>query len=201
MDNQFEDYKSEVAPDRTVLLAVAPSDFQDMEFQGIRQVMVEFGYNLEITSLKAGECHGMYGTVVRSDFPFPEIEPENYQALVFVGGTGISVLIDNEDAISLAQRFAQQNKIIGALSDAPLILIAAGVLPAGAKISASDPLRQAIRDGGFNYSDDHVSVDGHFITADNYQASQEFAHEMLAVFNRETDNQDSYEESDMEESA
>lgn len=188
MNTETGDYQSESDPDKTVLLAILQDDFNDREYIPIRKALIESGYNVEICSQKEGECHGIYGTVLYADFGFQDIEPANYIAVIFLGGLNIKTMAEDHQTIEFVQRFVASGKLIGALSEAPLIIMEAGILKSGQSLTASPSLKEDLLQRGVIYTGENITLDGNIMTGKSQDTAEEFAEKLIEIFRSQSAN-------------
>ncbi len=156
-----------------VLMVIAPDQFRDEEYDHPKQVLESLGATVTTASIAPGPCRGKLGMLARATVALNEVQPDKYDALVFVGGAGSSIYFDDLDAHALASAMYGDGKIIGAICVAPSILARAGLLTrrnATAFASQHDDLV----DHGAVWTGAPVQVDGSIVTANGPGAAQDF---------------------------
>lgn len=159
--------------DKKILMVVANQDFRDEEYLTPRQEFEEAGIAVATVAGQQGECVGVGGTVINSDFNFDEVEVGEYDAVVFVGGIGCEQYFADEAALKLARDFATVGKFVCAICWAPVILAHAGLLE-GKKVTVSEVGQAEIKAAGAIYTGEMVTVDGKIITAIGPETSSDF---------------------------
>ncbi|MEI6841599.1 MAG: DJ-1/PfpI family protein [Methanomicrobiales archaeon] len=159
-----------------VLIAIAPEKFRDEEFAEPIDALQKAGIAFDIASTRRGTCVGMFGARTTATLSFEEVEPEQYDGLVIVGGPGSQVHLWNDEMlVHLAKFFHKSGKVIAAICLAPVVLARAGVLK-GKKATyfenhASD---FEMKKGGTIIMKDPVVTDGRVITANGPLTAKEF---------------------------
>lgn len=157
-----------------ILMVIAPQRFRDEEvFQPLDEFL-KAGHRVELASTQPGICTGTRGGSIEVGLALKDVNLTAYDALVFAGGGGTTLLFDDVNARELARKAAVQNKILAAICLAPVILARAGVLK-GKKATVSGQKAAEIESLGAIYTGPGVTVDGNLITANAPKASQIFA--------------------------
>lgn len=158
---------------KKILIVVAPINFQDLEYEHTREELEKAGFDIKIASLQSGIARGALGAQVQIDFMINEINENDFDAVIFIGGGGMIELVDNEELYKLAKKFAKSNKITAAICIAPMILANAGLLnqkKGTVHISAKNDYIAK----GINYTGELVTTDGNIITASGPDAARNF---------------------------
>lgn len=163
-----------------VLIILAAKDFRDEEYQIPRQIMEAAGFSLKVASTTVRECHGRFGLAVKPDFQIEKANPEEFDALVFVGGPGAAEYYNHLYAHELIQRFHASGKVIGAICIAPMILGKAGILE-GKNITAYSSEAAQLKQLGAKVSANKVEKDKNIITANGPDAAKDFGNMLVKV--------------------
>ncbi len=162
------------------LVVVAPQNFRDEELQGTLQGLESHGIGYTIVSTRSGECKGMLGMVVKCD-GIDEVNTSNYDALIFIGGSGIPVVRQDERFLNLAQEFYEKGKVVAAICWSPTILAKAGVLKGknatvwvGFDPEYNEETPKVLEQYGARFVDEPVVVDGRIVTGNGPAAADEF---------------------------
>ncbi len=163
---------------KKVLFIIAFKDFRDEEFFEPKEILEKAGFQIEVASTEKGLAMGVNGGEVKVDFIIDEARVDDYEAIIFVGGSGANRNIENIRFHRLAREAVMKNKIIGAICIAPLILARSGILEnhkATVWTSALErgPIQQ-LKDGGAVYENQPVVVDENIITANGPQSANQF---------------------------
>lgn len=160
------------------LFIVSPSNFRDEELFIPKKILEENEIETEVASLNTKTAIGVMKGEQQIDLEISEVNVDNYDAIIFVGGPGAKIYFENKDAIEIAKSTAGRNKILGAICIAPVILANAGVLSKRRATCWTDESGQ-IKKGGAKYIDNEVIVDGNIVTASGPQAAGKFGEEIL----------------------
>jgi protease I len=170
---------------KSILMVIAYKDFRDEEYFKTRQVFENAGAKIKVASNKIGEAIGAEGNTVETEILIKEARPEDYDAVVFIGGSGALTYIDNEDSYKLAEETIYNKKILAAICISPVILAKAGVLEGKkATVWTSPTDKSAVKileENGAEFSDQPAVADGTIITGSGPGASKEFAMKVVEV--------------------
>ncbi len=159
---------------KKVLFVVAPKNFRDEELLETEKILSGYGAKSTLASTTKGNVVGMLGAVVRPNALLSEVDPKDYDVVVFVGGSGCPVLWDNEDAHRIAQEAYKAGKLVAAICLAPVILARAGLLK-DCKATVFETAKGELVKGGAKYVEKSVVRCGRIITANGPKAVRRFA--------------------------
>ncbi len=161
-----------------VLLIIAPKDFREDELFGIKEALESNGIKTEIASTTKEIAKGTSGREVKPDKSLKEVDPENYDYIIIIGGSGSLSLLHSKDIF----RIIRNAKNIGAICLAPVILAVAGVLrDKEATVFETIDTLKAFKKNGCRYVEEDVVVDGTTITGNGPNATKEFARELVKL--------------------
>jgi protease I len=164
-----------------VLMVIAPKDFRDEELFEPMAVFKSNGLEVDVVSTTKGECVGMLGNKITVEKTIYDINADEYDAIVIVGGMGSKeYLWNNERLIELVKEFYNQNKVVSAICLSPVVLAKAGVL--NGKKATVYPAPEAIEElkkAGAIYEDKGVVIDGNVVTAKSPDYARLFGLEVL----------------------
>ncbi|MFN4132938.1 MAG: DJ-1/PfpI family protein [Candidatus Hadarchaeales archaeon] len=158
---------------KKALLIIAPENFRDEELFHTKEELEAAGVKTTIASTKS-KARGMLGRTATADLRLSEVKVEDYDAIIFVGGSGSSVYFNDSTALSIAKEAFAKNKIVAAICIAPVILANAGVLKGKSATVWNGEFMEKIVDGGAKFVGRTVVVDGNVVTANGPQAAREF---------------------------
>ncbi len=162
-----------VKHDKKVLMVIAPKDFRDKEFIDPKKVFDEKNIKVDVASIQKGKSVGADGMVVNIDLNISEVDINNYDAVVFIGGPGMVKIIQDEALQILAQKFYKADKIVAAICVSPAILAYAGILE-NKKATSWGGVKDILEKAGAIYTGELVSIDGKIITANGPSAAYKF---------------------------
>lgn len=182
--------KEELMPEKVlenkkIAIILAFRDFRDVEYFLPKEILESMGAEIKTASNKKGTAIGADGGEVEIDLLVSQINPADFDALVFVGGPGCLDNLDNEDSYRVARETVSQNKVLASICISPVILAKAGVLK-GKKATVWSSLMdkgpvRILEENEAIYQDKSVVVEGKIITANGPAAAEEFAKAIIAA--------------------
>jgi protease I len=169
---------------RKVLMVIAPENFRDEEYMYTREELERTGADVQVASTKTTTVRGMFGKTVTPDLKLEQVKVDNYDAVIFVGGTGAAVYFNDDRALSIARDAFDKGKKTCAICIAPVILANAGVLK-GKRATVFDGDYVGMLEGkGATYTGKPVEVDGNIITANGPAAARDFGRTIARELSR-----------------
>ena len=188
---------------KKVLLVIASSGFQPVEYGVTRSVLEEAGCEVLIASDRLGEADAV-GRVIKMgvphlptlakmqpptlrvfiDFRLDEVKVENFDGIFIIGGSGALNHLNNLEMHRIVQKVAkQEDKFYGAICISPRILADAGVLKdRNVTCWNNDRQFQKMCDlVGASFVDEDVVVDENLITANGPDAAEEFGNAIVGA--------------------
>ena len=163
---------------KKIALIIAHENFRDEEFQEPHDLFTKSGASVEIVSTSLEEARGMLGKTVKPTMLLSEVSVDDFDAIVFVGGSGATVYWNDETAHKIAKEASEKGKIVAAICISPVTLANAGVLQgkrATVWDDGSGSYISKLEAGGASYVGEDVVRDGNVITANGPHAAKEFA--------------------------
>ena len=164
---------------KPVLMIIAPVNFRDEELFETQEEIQNAGFKTVIASLNKGTCQGAGGKTATAELSLDEVNPTDFEAVIFVGGFGTQVYFDNHKVLQIAKDFAAQQKLTSAICIAPVILGKAGLLH-NKNATVYETEAATIQSLGANYTGSPVTKDGLFITGNGPASSKEFGKTIAA---------------------
>ena len=165
---------------KSVLMIIASNNFRDEEYLHPREVLENEGAKITIASSTKKEATGMLGTKVVPDILIDEVDIDDYDAVIFVGGSGANEYWENEKAHEIAKKAYEKSKVIGAICIAPVTLARAGLLK-GKKATVYTSDIENIKKEGAIYTGNSVEVDGKIVTGNGPTAAKEFGEKIAEL--------------------
>ncbi len=165
---------------KNIVMVIAPDNFRDEELLEPKEIFEDSGASVVVASKGVSTAKGMLGATVDVDKDISEIDVKEYDAVIFIGGSGAFVYFDDPTAISIAKNAYDQGKIVGAICIAPSILANAGILE-GKRATVWSSEAGNLRDKGAQYTGDSVTRDGRIITANGPGAAAGFATKIAEI--------------------
>lgn len=166
---------------KKAVFIVAEQEFRDEEYQVPKDVLSQAGIEVVTASTTTEEAVGKLGLKVRPDLLVAEIKPDDYGAIVFVGGGGAAQYFADSAVHALARSFAEAGKVVAAICIAPVILARAGLLKGKRATVFPDGIPE-LEKAGAVYTAQSVERDGRIITGNGPEAAEAFGREITAQF-------------------
>ena len=160
-------------------MVIAPDKFRDEEYFVPRGIIEKVGHIVTLASSTGTEARSSFGKIVKPDKNFTEINSADYDAIVFVGGSGASIYFTSTQAHNLAREFNEAGKVVAAICIAPSILANAGIL-AGKRATAYPSERDNINAVG-QFTGALLETDGNIITANGPDAASAFGDKIVEM--------------------
>ncbi len=171
--------------DKKVVMVIAFQDFRDEEYFVPKEILEAAGAEIKTASNQKGVAIGADGGEVNIDLLVSEINPANFDTVVFIGGPGCLGNLDNEVSYNLIKETVSKNKLLASICISPVILAKAGVLKGKKTTVWSSPLDKSavkiLEDNGAIYQSKAVVTDGKIVTADGPAAAKEFGEEIIKL--------------------
>lgn len=169
--------------DKKVCLIIAHRNFRDEEYKEPARILGEAGAQIVVASSSTSTARGMLGATVKPDILLNKVNVQDYDAIVFVGGSGASEYWDDAQAHQIAKEALEQGKLLAAICIAPVTLANAGLLK-GRKATVFPSEIAKLRAKGVAYSAAEVIQDGNIITANGPAAATRFAQAILDALSK-----------------
>ncbi len=162
---------------KSVAMIIASDKFRDEEYQKPRAIFEKEGASITVFSSSLNESTGMLGAKAKPDKLIKDLNVDNFDAVVFVGGMGSSEYWDDKTAHDIAKKSVEKGKILSAICIAPVTLANAGVLKGKKGTVWTDDkgdIKKKFTSKGVNYTGKTVEIDGKIITGNGPDAAEEF---------------------------
>lgn len=183
--NEFKNLKPTIM-NKKILMVIAFKNFRDEEYFIPKEILERNGFIIETTSDKKGLAIGADGGEVEIFKIIKEINVEDYEGVIFVGGPGMAEELDNLEFQKLAQDFYKKNKLVSAICIAPALLAKAKILENKEATVWSSVLDKSaikiLKENGAIFKDESVVVDGNIITANGPSAATLFGEKIVDYF-------------------
>jgi len=168
------------------LFVLAPAGFRDEELLVPREKLKKEGVEVTTAGLCMKESKGMLGAKVMPDILLKDAKIDDYDAVIFPGGSGSrEYLTENRDIVALAKNAYEKGKIVAAICSSCVIPAKAGILKGKTATCFTRPEDMAfLRDSGARYAGTGVYADGRVITATGPAESEKFAEKILEVLRK-----------------
>ena len=168
------------------LMIIAQNGYQPNEYGIPKKILEDAGIEVITASKKVGTCKSMGEATTEATISIDDINVSDYDAIVFVGGSGAVQFHKDVEAHLTCQEAINRKKVLAAICIAPLTLAYADVLE-GKKVTVwnEDNMQSVILERlGAIYTGKPVEVDGKIITANGPQAAEKFAKKILELLKK-----------------
>jgi len=169
---------------RKALLVIANKDFENTEFLHTQEETEKAKINIIIVSKKKGTAVRTYGIKIQVDLGLDEVNVDDYDAIIFIGGIGACEYYRNKKVLSLAVKTFNKGKKTCAICVAPLILTNVGLLKYK-NVTVYKDLVQMLKEHGAKHTGKQVEVDGKIITANGPNAARLFGQTIIREINKQ----------------
>lgn len=168
-----------------VLFIIAQSNFRDEELFKPKSILEKAGYDCYVSSIDTSLAKGMLGGVVKPDLAVREVDVNDFELFIVVGGTGSPSLANYREVIELLSSASNSKKKLGAICLGPMVLAKAGVL-GGYKTTVYKTKESlaALELGGATYVEQSVVVDDNIVTANGPEAAEAFGNALVKLLEK-----------------
>lgn len=163
---------------KMIAMIIARNNFRDEELMIPKKVFENAGYKVVIFSSSLGIAKGMLGATQKIENVINRLNPGEYDAVIFVGGTGAEEYWEDTTAHKIAKDTLANDKVLGAICIAPVTLANAGVLK-DKKAAVWPSEKENLKKHGAIYTKEPVVKSGKVVTADGPQSADKFADAIL----------------------
>lgn len=153
-----------------VAIIVPSRYFNEADFYGIQQALIKEGIFPVISSTTQGDIkgiqrNGVQRNIVTSTILVKDLKVQDYDAFVFVSGSGLGGdYMQNSDILNLIRSANSAGRILAAISDAPALFANAGIVR-NKNVTSAVSQRLKLNQAGAKWQRNPLVVDGNIITA------------------------------------
>lgn len=170
---------------KKIVLVIAQKGFRGEELFEPKEVLRQNNIDPKVAS-KTKETafgHTDQGEVEsQPDLSIDQIKVEDFDGIVFVGGSGAEMYLNDSQVHQLIKDFNSAGKLVGAICFSTSILAEAGILE-GKKITAHASRTEHLKSKGLESTGNPVEVDGNIITANGPAAAKDFGQALADYLN------------------
>ena len=161
---------------KQVAIVVGQKNYNTEEFEYLFETLENEGADISVASNTLEKALGRLEGYASPDCKIEDLSPEEFDGVILVGGYGARVYLwDDQATHEMLRRFAETQKIIAAISTAPVALAKAGILKERRATVYPDYESSLIfEEAGVKHVHDHVIVDDNIITAEHTRFVEEF---------------------------
>lgn len=170
---------------KKILLLIASTDFQPLEYSGTKEELEKAGFEVVTASDKKGMAVSKEDLMqAKVDVSVDDININDYDGFYIIGGPGALDYLDNEIVYNLLRQWQKTGKPFGAICISTRILAHAGVLKGkkAAGWNGDGELPGVLEENGAEYSKEDVFQDNNIITASGPMAAHNFGQEIAKTF-------------------
>lgn len=139
---------------KRVLLVLPHKGFDEEEFRSTRSSLRKSGVDCKVASTSTEKAEGGV------DYYFPEytldqVQVDEYDGIVFMGGEGADSLWDNSTAQNLAKQFASKGKIVASIGRGVGVLAKSGVL-GSTRVTGDPGCKDVVERSGAKFTSSQV---------------------------------------------
>ena len=172
-DVQKEASEMTAVEKKKAVLIIPSENFRDEELFSVQAAIAKINAEGVVASSKKGSIRGMLGGKAEAAILISEIVVDDYDAVIFIGGSGAREYFNNKPAMNIASEARDKEKILAAICIAPTILANAGLLD-GVRATSFPSEQAALKKAGAIYTGSDVEKDGMIITGSGPKAAEEF---------------------------
>ena len=162
---------------KSVVMIIPQNNFRDEELLQPKRILEQAGIMVKVASRIKGEASGMLGAKFMPEMTLQDINVQDFNAIIFIGGGGASTYWNDPIAHKIARDAYSANKLVAAICIAPLTLVKAGLLK-NKRATISPYLAEKLEAEGAIYTTKAVEKDENIITASGPAAVNEFSREI-----------------------
>lgn len=151
---------------KKVVMIIATQGFHDEELLVPKQLFEEQGIEVTIASSHLEEAQGESGARITPNILLDNVQAEDYDAVIFVGGMGAMEYWEESKAHALIRSALDAGKFVCAMCIAPVTLANAGIL-VGRQVTVA-AFGALVEAKGATNTEGQVETDGNIITAHCY---------------------------------
>jgi protease I len=172
-----------VAKMKRAAMIIPKEDFRDEELFQAKEILEKNGIEVKVASTTLETVKGMLGAKAKPDILITDIKADDFDAIIFVGGSGAEQYWDDPIALKLARDAFNSGRVVAAICIAPVTLARAGILN-GKRATVSSYVAGELKSNGASYTGSLVEKDGKVITASGPTAAREFGNELAKALNQ-----------------
>ncbi|HRH67020.1 MAG TPA: DJ-1/PfpI family protein [Bacteroidia bacterium] len=174
---------------KNVVFIVPPELFRDEELFRPMEILNKSGIHTEIASTAVKTITGMKGVPVTSSRKINQIDPEDYEMFVVIGGSGTQThLWRHQPLLDLLSRADKAGKLIAGICAGSVVLAHAGLLNhKNATTFAAVNFINELKNSGAVYTQNEVEVSGNIITGSGPDAAKEFGKALVYALGNKKD--------------
>jgi protease I len=176
--------KMETRKNKKAIFIIAGKNFRDEELFETKKVLEKAGIETNVASSKTGSITGMLGGKAEAKVLLKDVNVDDYDAVVFIGGIGAQEYFNDQTAQGIAKSASDKKKVLAAICIAPSILANAGLLKGHNATSFASEGGNLVSKGA-NYTNTDVEQDGLIITGNGPSAAEKFGKTIVKALEKQ----------------
>ena len=177
--------------DKKVLFIIAPKNFRDEELLGPRRILEGYKAKTLVASNVTTIINGMLGTKVTPSVNITNVKVNDYDAIIFVGGSGSSVYFNDKVVLNIAKEANLKGKILASICLASGILANAGIFK-GKDATGWPDTKEMIEKNGGIYTNSDLEVSGRIISAKGPNVAKKFGEAIAKALESSNKGEDEF---------
>jgi SagB-type dehydrogenase family enzyme len=149
---------------KKIVAVIAARRFNDAEFFGVQETLQIANVKMDIAAMETGEVKGLERNTITATMLIKDIRVDDYDAFVFIGGSGTREYLNNGDLLKLVRQANDRKKILAAINITPSIFAYADIVK-GKRVASSISQRARLAQAGAQWQTNSLEIDGNLITA------------------------------------
>ncbi len=167
-------------------------DFDDDEYFQAKEILESSGIVTEVCSTHLAEAQGRFKKLVKPEFLVAEVEADDFDAFIFIGGNGAKEFYDNADVQSLVKNILIEHKTAAFIGEAVPVLYYANVIK-GRRVTTLENLKEEVESGGAYYTGKNLEQDGDIITGFDNRSVKDVADAVIRALEWQKQHKESGE--------
>lgn len=170
-------------PPKKAVFIVAPANFRDEELFNAKNVLDKSGVKTFVSSDGVPVAKGSFNREIKVDVDITELNINDYDAIIFIGGYGAAVFLNDDLLLDIAKKSKEAGKIVCASGLAVSILANSGILM-GVSATCASSEEPNLRVKGAYYNGNPVTIDEKIITSNGPESANDFGDAILHVLGK-----------------
>jgi len=181
-EKKMEEKKESSLVGKNILMVIAPKNFRDEEFKEPHSLFLAEGAKVIVASTDTNEAQGMLGMKVKPDKLIEDVNPLDFDAIVLVGGSGSTVLWDNEKLHEYLRKAYESNKVVGAICISPVTVVKSGILKGkSATCYETSEVVNIFNENGVEFTGKPLCVTDKIVTANGPAVAKDYAEKIIEL--------------------
>lgn len=158
---------------KRVLFIISSENFRDEELLEPKKVLESYKARIVITNNTGKTSKGMLGARVDVHTTINKVDVNDYDAIIFVGGSGSTVYWNDKIALNIAKEAFLKGKVVASICLASGTLANAGIFK-GRNATGWPDTKILIEKNGGTYTGKDLEINGRLISAKGPSAAVKF---------------------------